>query len=74
MFMPNIHNKLYKYLMQIQYNFICKGNIMKGARGASAGALLGQGDFGGVPENPLGSGLSSTGTPQGGVGGRKSGI
>src|SRR6187431_3636233 len=44
---------------------------MKGARGASAGALLGQGDLGGSPQNPLGSGLSSTGTPQGGGGGPK---
>ena len=26
--------------------------MFKGARGASAGALLGQGDFGGVPQKP----------------------
>ena len=72
MFMPNIE-------LSIILRILIKFSVITSARATSferalgeraAGAACGRG-FGGVPRKPLGSGLSSTGTPQGGGGGPK---
>ena len=71
MFMPNITCYFHINLMQIQYNFICKGHISKGARGANGGGRVWAGFWGGSPENPSGVDSRPLVPPRGGWGAEK---
>ena len=64
----------YKNYIQIQYLYICKGNMLKRRRGRAGGPAAGQGILGGSPKNPSGGHSRALVPPEGGVGGRKSGI
>jgi hypothetical protein len=74
MFMPNINNILYKFNINYFKLPSARATSSKALGERAAGAACGQGILGGSPKNPSGGHSRALVPPEGGVGGRKSGI
>ena len=74
MFMPNINNVIFSFNKLNSVPLSLQGQHHERRRGRAGGPAAGQGILGGSPKNPSGGHSRALVPPEGGVGGRKSGI